>query len=145
PCAYELFKVSQEGDMIAHPYHNNGARIIDKNKKLMPEVVDARDRGVLFDIAFGSYNYSWDVAEAAYSQGLPPDIISSDLQQLNAIGPVYSLSHIMSVLMCLGMSFKEVVKAVTETPAKAISIDKIAGSLKPGMPAEITISKLETG
>lgn len=145
PCAYELFKVSQAGDMIAHPYHNSGARIIDKNKKLMPEVVDARDRGVLFDIAFGSYNYSWDVAEAAYSQGLPPDIISSDLQQFNAIGPVYSLSHIMSILMCLGMSFKEVVKAVTETPAKAIGIDKIAGSLKPGMPAEITISKLETG
>lgn len=145
PAAYEIFRTSQAGDMIAHPYHNSGARIIDRNKTLRPEVIDAQQRGVLFDIAFGSYNYSWEVAEAAFAQGLPPDIISSDLQQFNAIGPAYSLSHVMSMLMHLGMSFEDVIKAVTATPARALRLQDRAGSLRPGMPADITLCKIEEG
>src|SRR5690606_11261752 len=47
PCAYELFRVCQEGDMIAHPYHNSGGRILDRNKVLLPDVIDAKQRGVL--------------------------------------------------------------------------------------------------
>lgn len=145
PCAYEVFRVSEAGDMIAHCYHNNGARILDRSKKLMPVVVDAKERGVLFDIAFGSYNFSWDVAEAAFGQGLAPDIISSDLQQFNAIGPAYSLSHVMSMLLRLGMSFEDVIKAVTATPAHALRLEDRAGSLRRGMPAEITVCHIEQG
>src|SRR5690606_4689321 len=101
--------------------------------------------GVLFDIAFGSYNFAWEVAEAAFKQGLPPDIISSDLQQFNAIGPAYSLSHVMSLLMCLGMSFEEVIKAVTTTPAKALGIQDRAGSIRTGAPAELTVCRVVNG
>jgi dihydroorotase len=143
PSAYELFRISQTGDMIAHPYHNSGARIIDRQGRLLPVVLDARERGVLFDIAFGSYNFAWEVAEKAFAQGLPPDIISSDLQQFNAIGPAYSLAHVMSILLRLGMTFEAVIKAVTEAPARAIHIDDRAGSLKPGMPADLTVCRIE--
>jgi dihydroorotase len=145
PSAYELFRISQAGDMIAHPYHNSGARILDREGKLLPVVIDAKERGVLFDIAFGSYNFAWDVAEKAFAQGLAPDIISSDLQQFNAIGPAYSLSHVMSLLLRLGMSFEQVIEAVTWAPAKAIHIDERAGSLKPGMPADITVCRIGEG
>lgn len=145
PSAYELFRISQAGDMIAHPYHNSGARILDREGKLMPVVMNAKERGVLFDIAFGSYNFAWEVAEKAFAQGLAPDIISSDLQQFNAIGPAYSLSHVMSVLLRLGMTFEQVIEAVTWAPAKALRIEDRAGSLKPGMPADITVCRTEHG
>ena len=145
PSAYELFRISQAGDMIAHPYHNSGGGILDADGRLLPVVADAKARGVLFDIAFGSYNFSWDVAEKAMAQGLPPDIISSDLQQFNAIGPAYSLSHVMSVLLRLGLTLPQVVEAVTWAPAKALRIDDRAGCLKTGMPADITVSRLEAG
>jgi dihydroorotase len=145
PSAYELFRVSQAGDMIAHPYHNSGGRILDREGRLLPVVIDAKARGVLFDIAFGSYNFSWDVAEQAFAQGLAPDIISSDLQQFNAIGPAYSLSHVTSVLLRLGMTLSEVIAAVTWNPARAIHIDDRAGSLRTGMPADITVCRIESG
>jgi dihydroorotase len=145
PSAYELFRISQAGDMIAHPYHNSGARIVDSKGTVLPVVRDAKERGVLFDIAFGSYNFSWEVAEKAFAQGLPPDIISSDLQQFNAIGPAYSLSHVMSILMRLGMSVPEVIAAVTDTPARALSLTQSAGSLRAGMAADITVSRIESG
>jgi dihydroorotase len=145
PCVYELFSASQAGDIIAHPYHNSGGRILDRAGKLLPVVIDAQQRGVLFDIAFGSYNFSWEVAEAAFAQGLPPDIISSDLQQYSAIGPAYSLSHVMSLLLRLGMSFTEVIKAVTTNPAKALSLQDRAGSLRKGAPAELTVCHIVKG
>lgn len=145
PSAYELFRISQAGDMIAHPYHNSGGRIIDRHGKVLPVVRDAKERGVLFDIAFGSYNFSWEVAEKAFAQDLPPDIISSDLQQFNAIGPAYSLSHVMSIMLRLGMRFEDVISAVTAAPAKALGLTDVAGSLRPGMPADITVCRIASG
>lgn len=145
PSTYEFFRICQAGDMVAHPFHNSGGRILDRQGKLLPVVIGAKERGVLFDIAFGSYNYSWEVADKAITQGFLPDIISSDIQQFSAIGPAYSLAHVMSVLMRSGMTLEQVVEAVTWTPAKAIHIDEHAGSLKAGMPADITVFAIEHG
>jgi dihydroorotase len=145
PSAYELFRICQSGDMVAHPFHNSGGRILDRQGKLLPVVIEAKERGVLFDIAFGSYNYSWDVADKAMAQGFLPDIISSDIQQFSAIGPAYSLAHVMSILLRAGMTLPQVVEAVTWAPAKAIHIDDHAGSLKAGMPADITVFGIEKG
>lgn len=145
PSAYEVFRVSEAGDMIAHPFHTNGAKIIDDQGMLLPVVIDAKARGVLFDIAFGSYNYSWQVADRAFAQGLYPDIISSDLQQFSALGPAYSLAHVMSILLHQGMSVAAVMQAVTDAPARALKLTDRAGSLTPGLPADVTVSRIESG
>lgn len=143
--ALDIFDVAQAGDMITHVYHNNIGRIIDDNGKVWPIVRNAQKRGVLFDIGFGGYNFSWKVAEAAYGQDLCPDIISSDLQQFNVMGPVYSLSNVMNVFSRLGLSLNEVIQRVTAAPARALKLDDRAGSLKPGLPADITVFTVEDG
>ena len=84
-------------------------------------------------------------ADRAFEQGLPPDIISSDLQQYSALGPAFSLAHVMSILMKQGMSVPAIVKAVTDAPARALHIQDRAGSLAPGRPADITVSRIERG
>ncbi len=55
--------------MITHIYHGNLGQIIDEKGKIMPVVTDALERGVIFDLGFGGYNFSWDVAEKAFAQG----------------------------------------------------------------------------
>src|SRR5690606_12194291 len=60
-------------------------------------------------------------------------------------GPAYSLSHVMSILLHLGMSFEEVIKSVTTTPAKALGIQEKAGSIRPGAPAELTVCRIVKG
>lgn len=145
PSAYELFRISDRGDIITHIYHNNGARILDREGKVLPVIRDAVRRGVLYDIGFGGFNFSWDVAEKAFAQDLRPNIVSSDLQQFNVIGPVYSLANVMGIFLHLGMSVAELVETVTWTPAKALSLTDTAGSLKPGQPADITVFKIESG
>ncbi len=141
----DAFKVVEAGDIVTHVYHGNLGQILDERGRVQPFVRDAARRGALFDIGFGGYNFAWSVAEKAFAQDLRPHIISSDLQQFNVMGPVFSLANVMSVMLRLGMSLNEVITAVTERPAKALSLDDRAGSLKPGLPADITIFRKETG
>lgn len=141
----DAFRAAGPGDMITHVYHGNPGGTLDDDGKVLAEVREAEKRGVLFDVGFGGYNFSWRVAERAYAQGLVPHIISSDLQQHNVNGPVYSLANVMSVMLRLGLSLVEVIERVTIAPARAIAIDDRAGSLRPGMPADVTVFKIEDG
>ncbi len=145
PLAFEAFRVSGEGDIVTHLYHNNLGRIIDADGKVHPAVIDAERRGVLFDIGFGGYNFSWDIAEKALAQGVMPHIISSDLQQYNVLSPAISLANVMSVFLRLGFSLPEVVARVTANAAKAIHLEDRAGSLRPGLPADISVFRVEAG
>ena len=118
--------------MITHLYHGNLGQVIDESGKVLPVVRDAERRGVIFDLGFGGYNFSWDVAEKAFAQDLIPHTISSDLQQFNVVRPVKSLANVMSAMLRLGMTLPQVIERVTRNPAKAISLTDRAGSLKPG-------------
>ncbi len=143
PVVYEIFKISQPGDIITHIYHDSGSPILDEHGKILPIVRDAERRGVIFDVGFGGFNFGWNLAEKAFAQDLRPHIISSDLQQFNVLGPVFSLAHIMGMFLHLGMTVTEIIDSVTIAPAKALSLDDRAGSLKVGMPADITVFKIE--
>ncbi|HEV8260197.1 MAG TPA: amidohydrolase family protein [Burkholderiales bacterium] len=143
--AMDAFQIAQAGDIITHLYHNNLGRVLDSQGKVLPVVREAERRGVLFDIGFGGYNFSWDVAEKAYAQDLVPHILSSDLQQFNVLGPVYSLANVLSAFLRLGLAIPEIIRRVTSTPARALSLEDRAGSLRPGLPADITVFRLESG
>jgi len=143
--AYEIYKVSEAGDIVTHIYHGNECGILDRDGKVLPVVRQAKDRGVLFDVGFGGYNFSWRVAEKAYAQDFVPDIISSDLQQFNVAGPAYSLANVATCFLKLGLSLRQVIERITINPARALGMTDIAGTLKPGMPADITVFRLESG
>lgn len=137
--AMEAFRIAEPGDMITHIYHGNLGKVVDGNGRVLDLVRRAQDRGVLFDVGFGGFNFSWKVAEQAYGQGLLPDTISSDLQQFNVVSPVKSLANVMTAMMTLGMGLDDVISRVTDRAARAVSLQNRAGSLAPGMPADITV------
>ena len=143
--AYEIYRVSEAGDIVTHVYHGNECGILDRDGKILPVVQEAKNRGVLFDVGFGGFNFSWRVAERAWAQGFYPDIISSDLQQFNVVRPAKSLANVLSIAMRLGLSLNETIERVTTAPAKALSLTDRAGSLKPGMPADISVFRVESG
>jgi dihydroorotase len=143
--APEAFKIAEAGDMITHLYHGNLGQVIDETGKVLQVVREAERRGVIFDLGFGGYNFSWDVAEKAFAQDLVPHTISSDLQQFNVVRPVKSLANVMSAMLRLGLTLPQVIERVTRNPAKAISLTDRAGSLKPGMPADITVFRVNSG
>lgn len=143
--ALDAFQIAEGGDIITHLYHGNLGKVIDEHGKLLPVVREAERRGVVFDLGFGGYNFSWDVAEKAYAQDLIPYTISSDLQQFNVVRPVKSLANVMSAMLRLGLTLEQVIERVTRNAAKAISLSDRAGSLKPGLPADVTVFRVDSG
>ena len=143
--APEAFRIAEAGDMITHLYHGNLGQVIDDTGKVLPVVREAERRGVMFDLGFGGYNFSWSVAEKCFAQELIPHTISSDLQQFNVLRPVKSLANVMSAMLHLGLTVQQVVERVTRNAAKAISLSDRAGSLRAGQPADITVFRVDSG
>lgn len=141
----DAFRIAQAGDIITHVYHNNPGKILDDEDRILPFVRDAQKRGVMFDIGFGSMNFSWPVAEKAMAQDFLPHFISSDLQQFNIVYPCHSLSNVMSIFLRLGMPVRDIIRCVTATPASALKLTDRAGALKPGLPADLTVFHIEDG
>ena len=139
----DTLNILRPGDVFCHCFHQKGRTIIGENGHVLDEVFAAQKRGVLFDCAHGSMNFSMEIASQAMSDGFYPDIISSDLSMLSLMKPpAYSLTHIMSELLNLGMTFQEILPRVTSVPAKQIGTAS-NGFLVQGASADVAVFRQE--
>jgi dihydroorotase len=96
------------------------------------------------DIGHGTGSFSFETAEAMLAQGLPPDVISTDIHQMARQGPMYDLPTTLSKFLTLGLSLPAVIERATSHPARAIGRPDL-GTLRPGSVADIALFRLETG
>ncbi len=71
-------------------------------------MLEARDRGVIFDIGHGMGSFAFKTARAMLANGFAPDCISSDVHALCIEGPAFDLLTTMSKFLCLDMPLVEV-------------------------------------
>lgn len=136
PSLKDVVPLLGEGDILTHAFRPEPNSIIGEGGRVAREVVDARRRGVVFDVGHGSGSFSYETARAALADGFRPDTISTDLHALSLPSPVESLEATMTKLLCLGMTAEEVITAVTSAPARAIGRPE-HGSIEVGRPADI--------
>src|SRR5581483_11951785 len=101
-------------------------------------VLEARKRGVIFDIGHGKGSFSFKTARACLANGFLPDTISSDVHQLCIDGPAFDQVTTLSKFLCMGMSLPDVLKTSTLNAALALKRPEL-GSLKPGSVGDATI------
>ena len=141
PCR-ELAGYFRRGDIFTHMYHGSGSTILDADRHVLPEILEARKRGVVFDACNGKNNFDFEIAEAAFRDGFYPDIISSDLTVMTLYKqPAVSLPWLMSKYLAMGMELPEIIRAVTETPAEKMDMEHEIGTLEAGACADIAIFK----
>ncbi len=134
----------QGGDMVTHSFTGLPGSLIDGTGRILPEVIAARDRGVLFDIAPGEVNLSFDRAEAAMSQGWIPDIISSDVHRwARRRNPTMSLPYVMTTFLALGLSLNRIIACASTNPAAALDIE--TGSPRAGSVATLSLLRRSVG
>jgi dihydroorotase len=133
------------GDIVTHCFHGNDGGILDPDGTLFPEVRQARERGVRFDVGHGVGSFAYRVARSAIAQDFPPDTISSDLHAHNVDGPAYDQATTLSKLLHVGMEIQDVIRATTATPAQAARREDSLGALAPGREADLTGFELRTG
>ncbi len=138
-------KMMRKGDVFTHYCHNLAHGVVDANGKVLSEVLEARDRGILFDTAQGQDKFNFRVAEQCLEQGLLPDTISTDLFSGNVDAMVYDLPTTVSKFMALGMSLDMAIERVTVKPAAVFDYGVQIGTLKPGSEADIGIFELREG
>ncbi len=141
----DLLPLLEPGDVVTHLYTGNPGRILDDAGVLLPEIIEARERGVVLDAAHGRQNFNFDVAKRALDQDLLPDTISSDITGPGRLGVVHSLTSIMARFIALGLSLEDVIRRTTTNPARALGIHHAAGSLAPGRPADVTVLEQVAG
>ena len=141
-----VLKALRSGDMYTHLYHPHPDHAFADDGMPIDELLEARARGVIFDVGHGVGAFVWRVAEPACEKyGFWPDTISTDLHHFNLRGPVVDLPTTMSKFVYLGMPVKDIVRAVTLNAAKAMRVDDRLGSIQTGKQADITLLKLEKG
>jgi dihydroorotase len=138
----------RRGDVFTHCFNDfPQTRIIDANGKILPEVREARERGVIFDTAIGHGHphFRFNVAEKCIQQGFLPDTISTDLNNEHAVEYVFDLPTTVSRFLALGMSFDKALECVTTNPAKVFDYGVSLGSLQKGSEADVGIFELQEG
>ncbi len=141
----ELLPLLDSGDILSHCFTGKAGTVLQSDGTVMPEFREAAERGVVLDIAHGKNNFNFDVARRGMTQGILPHTISTDLASLTIDGPVFSLVHTLSKFMALGLSLEQVIEMSSINPARALKEDGRMGSLKVGMPADISILELKEG
>jgi dihydroorotase len=144
PSYEEVLERLRPGDVLTHafrPFPNSPATQQGTVKR---EVLEARKRGVKFDIGHGKGSFSFKTTRAMLANGFMPDTISSDVHQLCINGPAFDQVTTLSKFLCLGMPLDEVIAASTINAAMALRRPEL-GSLKPGSVGDATILSIKEG
>jgi dihydroorotase len=147
----QILDLLRPGDVLTHAY--SGAPNIAgtftnivQDGKLLPAALEAKKRGVIFDVGHGGGSFDYTVAEQAIAQGCPPDTISSDVHVFsgNTPGMPY-LPWVMSKFLGLGYTLDQVITMATAAPAKVINRAPKLGTLQVGAPGDVAIMELVEG
>lgn len=140
--AEKIASILRSGDIFCHCFQGRDNNIL-QNELISPGILQARQRGVIFDAANGKGNFGNAVAQKALSLGFLPDIISSDLTSDKFNLPPYAknLPVVLSKYLSFGMGLMDVLKTVTINPAKVMGLSGEIGSLQPGHIADIVVFK----
>jgi dihydroorotase len=111
----------------------------------VPELAEARARGVVLDPALGAGNFGFDLARRQADIGLHPDTISSDLTAGGRGRVVYSLMECMGRFMAAGYTVEDMVRMSTVNAAKALGLENELGALAVGREADITVLDVVDG
>src|SRR5437762_3003826 len=112
---------------------------IVENGKLLPAALDAKKRGVHFDVGHGGGSFDYTIAEAAIAQGISPDTISSDMHVFSGNSPgMPYLTWVMSKFLNMGFTLEQVVAMATVNAAMAIERQPGLGTLQVGAPGDVT-------
>ena len=142
----KLLEIMRPGDIHTHMYNDEQIELIDRaTGRVSPAALEARKRGVLFDLGHGGGSFLWPVAVRAMEQGFPPDTISTDLHPGSVLLPQVSVPNCISKLMCLGMGLEDAIRRATVNPARAIHRFPELGTLGEGRVADIAVFQLRTG
>ena len=142
----DQLKKMRPGDIITHSFEKVDERmpVVDEQGNLRPFVLEAKKRGVLFDLGHGGAGFWFSVAVPAMKQGLPPNTFGTDLHRFSMNAGMKDMLNVMSKYMTLGMNLNDVIQTATWNAARAIKHEEL-GNLSEGTIADIAVIRIRDG
>ena len=144
PSYSEVLAQMRSNDILTHCFRPSPNSPLDRDGKILPAVLDARKRGVVFDIGHGMKSFCFRVTKKMLAENFYPDTISSDIHAMCINGPAHDLITTMSKFLNLGMPLYEVINSCTANVAKALNRSEL-GNLKVGSRADVSVLSLKKG
>jgi dihydroorotase len=145
PPSYEDVLIRlRPGDVLTHCFRPFPNSPVTGQGAVKEAVLEARQRGVLFDVGHGMGSFAFKTARAMLDAGFVPDTISSDLHILNLEGPVFDQATTLSKFLSLGTPLNDVIRATTANAAAAVRRPEL-GTLRVGSAGDATIFTVSDG
>src|SRR5437016_5410310 len=144
PSRLEVMSRLRRGDVITHCFRPFPNAPVGEDGRIRDEIVEARRRGVVFDIGHGGGSFGFRTAERMLEAGFLPDVISSDVHTLSIDGPAFDQLVTMSKFLALGVDLGAIVGASTAAPAAALGRPDL-GHLAVGAIGDATLLELVEG
>ena len=141
----EIADTLRPGDIITHCYTPQKPSIIDEQRKLLPLVRKAKERGVIFDVGHAGGHFDFGLVERAMGEGITPDVISSDLHgrlSQPGFGVVGDLPTTLTKFLPLGLSLEKIIASCTVDAARVVGWQDRIGSLEVGREADIAVLRI---
>jgi len=134
------------GDIITHSFEKVSERmtVIDEQGYIRPFVMDAKKKGILFDVGHGGAGFWFSQAIPAFKQGLLPNSFGSDLHRFSMNAGMKSMLNIMSKYLNMGMPVEDIILRATWNAAKSIKRNDL-GNLSEGAVADIAVLSILNG
>ena len=131
------------GDLITHTFGLT-TPVLDPKGNLSPAFIDARKRGVLFDLGHGTRGFWFRNAVPAARKGFLPDVLSTGMDKTSLLLPRADMMTTLSKFLNMGVTIEDLVERVTVRAARAIKRPELA-TLREGGLADIAVIEMETG
>ncbi|WP_284140495.1 amidohydrolase/deacetylase family metallohydrolase [Virgibacillus sp. LDC-1] len=144
PKLKDILEVLEKGDIVTHCFNEKEGNNIFMDDPILHDALQrAIKRGVYLDVGHGTSSFSFHTAQRAKQANIPFETISTDIYDFNRMhGPVYDMATTLNKFLALGFSLEEVIRRVTEKPARVLNQPQL-GSLKKGSVADLTFFKVE--
>ena len=136
-----ILKKARPGDIHTHVFAQQFP-IILPDGKLNPILLEARQRGVIFDVGHGAGSFWFRNAVPAVKQGFVPDSLSTDLHTGDYT--ILSFANVMSKFRSMGVPLNELIVRSTVNPAREIKRPEL-GTLTVGKEADIALLEESKG
>jgi len=130
-----ILQKARPGDIHTHVFAQQFP-IVLPDGKLNPILLEARKRGVIFDVGHGAGSFWFRNAVPAVKQGFIPDSMSTDLHTGNFT--LLSFDEVISKFRSMGVPLDDLIKRSTVNPAAEIHRPDL-GTLSVGQEADIAV------
>ena len=140
----EMLPLLKPGDIVTHIYHGGGDALLDERDRIRDEFIEARARGILFDVGLDRVHTDFEVARKAISQGFDPHFLGTDLTTSNR-HITGDMPTTISKFVGLGLALEDALAKSTLAPAAVLRRAEDFGALREGLAGDLGIFELRLG